>query len=70
MGYNLTDEDLAGLSPEQLLELSTANYEMSRRINVEMVRRGLATEDSVTNVRLRELPGFKALREEIAAEQT
>ena len=43
MAYNLTDEDLAKLSTEQLLELSSANMEMCRRLDAEMIRRGLVT---------------------------
>lgn len=43
MPYNLTDEDLASLSVEQLLQLSDANIKMSRRLDGEMVRRGLVT---------------------------
>lgn len=44
MPYNLTDEELAGLSTEQLLELSDANIQMSRRLDAEMLRRGILQE--------------------------
>jgi hypothetical protein len=41
MVYNLSDEEMAQLTVEQLLELSDANIKMSRRIDAEMIRRGL-----------------------------
>jgi len=46
MSYNLTDEELESLTAEQLLELSDANVKMSRRLDAEMVRRGLITGEA------------------------
>ena len=47
MTYNLTDAELARFSDEQVLELSDANIKMSRRLDAEMIRRGLVFEVEV-----------------------
>jgi hypothetical protein len=44
MTYNMTDEDWAQLSNEDVLELSDANIKFGRRLEAEMARRGLITE--------------------------
>jgi hypothetical protein len=58
VAYNLTDAELAHLSTEQLLELSDANIEMSRRLDAEMTRRGIVTEVLPDTPATREVDAF------------